>query len=184
MCFRLESLRQRDRLPGLWAVGAALAADGGRLPKTTVTWHEDTGVYPQGSNNYQINFSGVGCWLTVIAIAWLLGAIGLGWVVKSIAVLVGLIFITPILAFVGVRWWLSRNVIEGNCPVCETALTGLNRAQTVCPNCRTPLQVGRDGFARFTPEGTVEVSAVEVANDTDDAVEVTVEVLPPAENDR
>ncbi|MEM9504470.1 MAG: hypothetical protein AAGA01_11000 [Cyanobacteria bacterium P01_E01_bin.43] len=158
-----------------------------RVYTRRITWHEGTSVYPQGSNNYRINFSGLGCWLTVIAIAWLLGAVGLGWIVKSIFVLVGLLIVTPVLAFIGFRWWLSRNLIEGACPVCDTPLTGLNQAQMVCPSCRTPLQVSREGFARFTPEGTVEVNAVDVTPGSDladEAVEVTVEVLPPAEDER
>ncbi|MGF1520714.1 MAG: hypothetical protein ACFBSF_00155 [Leptolyngbyaceae cyanobacterium] len=144
-------------------------------------------MYPQGSNNYQINFSGLGCWLAVIGIVWLLGAAGLGWLVKSIAVLFGLLLVLPVLALVGFRWWLKRNLIEGTCPVCETPLTGLNKAQTTCPNCRTSLQVTLQGFERFTPDGTVDVSAVDVTeNETGsaDAIEVSVEVLPPSEGDR
>ncbi|MGF1459672.1 MAG: hypothetical protein ACFBSG_11670 [Leptolyngbyaceae cyanobacterium] len=143
-------------------------------------------MFSQGPNYYQINFSGLGCWLTVIAIAWLLGAIGLGWVVKSIAVLFVLILLAPVLGFIGFRWWLKRNLIEGNCPVCEVPLTGINNIQTVCPNCRTQLKVSRDGFVRFTPEGTVEVNAVDVtsgrSSTSDEAVDVTVEVLPPSED--
>lgn len=147
-------------------------------------------MYPQGSNNYQINFSGLGCWLTVIAIAWLLGAVGLGWLVKSLAVLFIFILAAPVLAFFGFRWWLSRNLVEGSCPVCQAPLTGLNRTQTVCPNCQTPLQVTLQGFERFTPEGTVEVNAVDVTEATEkstggtEAIEVSVEVLPPTEEDR
>ncbi|MEM9768824.1 MAG: hypothetical protein AAF892_13210 [Cyanobacteria bacterium P01_D01_bin.71] len=138
-------------------------------------------MYPQGSNNYQINFSGLGCWLTVIAFAWLLGAIGLGWVVKSIAVLFVLILAAPVLAFIGFRWWLKRNLVEGRCPVCDSSLAGFKNAQTVCPNCRTQLQVINGGFERYTPEGTVEVKAVDVTGGSNDAVDVTVEVLPPIE---
>ena len=145
-------------------------------------------MYPQGSNNYQINFSGLGCWLTVIGVAWLLGAIGLGWIVKSIVVLFGLILVAPVIAFFGFRWWLKRNLIDGSCPVCGTQLAGLKNAQTVCPNCRTQLQVTGDGFERFTPEGTVEVNAVDVtggsSDRTSDVVNVQVEVLPPAEDDK
>ena len=142
-------------------------------------------MYPQGSKNYQINFSGLGCWLTVIAVAWLLGAIGLGWIVKSIAFIFVLILVTPVLAFFGFRWWLKRNLIEDNCPVCDTQLAGLKKAQTVCPNCRTQLQVTATGFERFTPEGTVEVNAVDVTEGgaPGDAVDVTVEVLPPVDED-
>jgi hypothetical protein len=143
-------------------------------------------VYPQGSNNYQINFSGLGCWLTVIGVVWLLSAIGLGWLVKSIAFIVVLILVTPVLAYLGFRWWLKRNLIEGNCPVCETQLAGLKNAQTICPNCRTQLQVTDQGFARFTPEGTVEVNAVDVTEGdrSGEAVDVSVEVLPPVDDER
>jgi len=143
-------------------------------------------VYPQGSNNYRINFSGIGCWLTVLAIAWLLGAVGLGWLVKSLALLFVLILIAPVIAFVAFRWWLNRSLVEGNCPVCQTPLTGLKNTQTACPNCRTPLQVKQDSFERFTPEGTVEVNAVDVTENsegTGDAVDVSVEVLPPSDRD-
>lgn len=142
-------------------------------------------VYPQGSNNIQFNASGLGCWLFAIGAAWLLGAIGLGWLVKSIVVLLGLVLIAPVIAFVGFRWWLSRNLIEGPCPVCDTPLTGLKGAKTLCPNCQTPLQVQGYGFERFTPEGTVEVSAVDVTSNgmsDDDTIDVRVEVLPPAQD--
>ncbi|NER83731.1 MAG: hypothetical protein F6K42_30145 [Leptolyngbya sp. SIO1D8] len=142
-------------------------------------------MYPQGSNNYQINFSGLGCWLTLIAVVWLLGAIGLGWLVKSLAFLFVFILVAPILAFIGFRWWLKRNLIQADCPVCQTSLTGLNKTQTVCPNCQTPLQATKDGFERFTPEGTVEVSAVDVTQGnthSSDVVDVSVEVLPPADD--
>ncbi|RZM82132.1 hypothetical protein [Leptolyngbya iicbica] len=142
-------------------------------------------MYPQGSNNYQINFSGLGCWLTVLGVVWLLSAIGLGWIVKSIAFIVVLILVTPVLAYFGFRWWLKRNLIEGNCPVCETQLAGIRNTQTVCPNCRTQLQVSKQGFARFTPEGTVEVNAVDVTdgNRSGEAVDVSVEVLPPGDDE-
>jgi hypothetical protein len=148
---------------------------------------EDKSVYTPGSKNIQLNFSGIGCWLTLIGGAFLLGAIGLGWVVKSVFVLLLLLILAPVIAFVGFRWWLSRNVVDGACPVCQTPLTGLNQMQTACPNCQTPLQVTRQGFIRFTPEGTVEVSAVDVTSTASgletEAVEVTVEVLPPSDDD-
>ncbi len=140
-------------------------------------------MYRQG-NNAQLNFSGLGCWLTVIGFAWLLGALGLGWLVKSIAVLLVLLLVAPVIGFLGFRWWLNRNLIEGACPVCQTSLTGLNKMRTVCPNCQTPLQVTLEGFERDVPEGTVEVNAVDVTDDTRDATVVSVEVLPPVEEDR
>lgn len=147
-------------------------------------------MYPQGSGNYRINFSGLGCWLTALAVVWLLGAVGLGWIVKSIAALFLLLLIAPVVGFIGFRWWLKRNLVEGPCPVCQTPLTGLSKAKVACPNCGTTLQITREGFQRFTPDGTVEVNAVEVTGKDGtttadaDVVEVAVEVLPPAEDDR
>ncbi len=165
--------------------GQAIA---GQLAMTHPNGSEDATVYPQGSNNYQFNFSGLGCWLTVIAIAWLLGAVGLGWLVKSLVVLFVLVLVAPVIAFVAFRWWFNRNLVEGNCPVCQMPLTSLNQAKIDCPNCQTPLQATLDGFVRFTPEGTVEVSAVDVTADNGDdaseAINVSVEVLPPSEDDR
>lgn len=144
-------------------------------------------MYPQGSNNYQLNFSGWGCWLTIIAIAWLLGAVGLGWLIKSLVVLFGLLLIAPVLAFIGFRWWFTRNLVESPCPVCQTPLTSLNQAKITCPNCQTPLQATLNGFERFVPDGTVEVSAVDITEnreDTSEAVKVEVEVLPPSDDNR
>lgn len=147
-------------------------------------------MYPQGSGKSQLDFSGVGCWLTTFAIVWLLGAAGLGWLVKSLAFLFVLLLVAPVVGFLGFRWWLQRNLVQGACPVCATPLTGLNKAQIACPNCGTALQVTPSGFQRFTPDGTVEVSAVEVTADgrdrasASDVVDVTVEVLPPVEDDR
>ncbi|MGD1907290.1 MAG: hypothetical protein ACFB0C_15075 [Leptolyngbyaceae cyanobacterium] len=138
-------------------------------------------MYPRGTNNVQLNFSGLGCWLTVFGVIWLLGAVGLGWLIKSIAVLMGLIILAPVIGFFGFRWWLSRNLVNGTCPVCSAPVTGLKDIQTPCLNCGTPLRGTSEGFQRATPEGTVEVSAVEV-NEDGATKTVTVEVLPPDED--
>ncbi|MEO0457588.1 MAG: hypothetical protein AAF152_13555 [Cyanobacteria bacterium P01_A01_bin.114] len=115
-----------------------------------------------GPGGLQINFSGVGCWLTLIGGAWLIGAVGLGWVIKSALVLFLLIAIAPVIALIGFRFWLKRKLVQGTCPVCSQPLAGLTTVQTPCPNCGTPLQATREGFARATPEGTIEVQAIEV----------------------
>lgn len=117
----------------------------------------------------QLNFSGIGCWLTLIAAVWFLGAIGLGWLVKSVLVLILLLALAPVFAFVGLRWWLQRNLVQGECPACGFDLTGLKGTESLCPNCGTAI-VALDGkFQRTTPEGTIDVAAVEVP---------VVEVLP------
>ncbi|HSM82056.1 MAG TPA: hypothetical protein VLS96_10230 [Nodosilinea sp.] len=113
-------------------------------------------------NQIQLNFSGLGCWLTLIGVIWLLGAIGLGWVVKSLAVLVVLVLAAPVLGFIGLRFWLRRNLVQGPCPVCATDLTGIKGAETRCLNCGTPLRTEAEGFARLTEAGTIDVTAVDI----------------------
>ncbi len=110
----------------------------------------------------QFNLSGIGVWVVLLAIAWLLGMIGLGWLVKSVLVLIGLLVVTPVIAFFALRWWLKRNVVEAQCPVCGVSSAGINGTQLRCPSCSEPLRVDQGHFYRITPPGTVDVEAVEV----------------------
>jgi predicted RNA-binding Zn-ribbon protein involved in translation (DUF1610 family) len=100
-------------------------------------------------------------WL--ILFAWLLGAIGLGWLIKFSLILVGLVIFTPVLGFIGLQWWLKKNLVKADCPVCGAELTGLNGAQMSCTSCGEALQVGNGQFNRPTQEGTIDVSAVDVS---------------------
>lgn len=113
--------------------------------------------------NVQFNLSGLNFWLTLLAIAWLLGSLGLGWIIKSFVVILGLIIITPVLGFIGFRWWLKRNLVEAACPVCSFELAGINGTEMRCPNCSEPLKVETGHLRRLTPPGTVDVEAIEVS---------------------
>jgi hypothetical protein len=93
---------------------------------------------------------------------WVLGAIGLGWLVKSLLFLFGLILVAPILAFLGFRWWLKRNLVQSQCPVCNFEFVGLNKTEFQCPNCGEPLRVENGRFDRLVPSGTIDVSATEI----------------------
>lgn len=117
---------------------------------------------PNNFRSVQLNFSGIGFWITVIAIIWLLGSIGLGWLVKSFFILIGLLLILPIIAFAIFRWWLQRNLVESDCPVCGTNFAAFNKTETRCPSCGEPLQVQQGEFLRATPPGTVDVDVVEI----------------------
>jgi predicted RNA-binding Zn-ribbon protein involved in translation (DUF1610 family) len=110
-----------------------------------------------------LNQSGLGCFLTILAFGLLLGAIGLGWVVKGVLVLVGLLCLTPIVGFFGLRWWMKRNLIESDCPACGYEFTGFNNTECRCPNCGESLQIIKGQFERLTQPGTVDVEAVEVS---------------------
>lgn len=124
-----------------------------------------------GLNQVRLNVPGIGCWLTLIAGAMLLGAVGLGWLVKSILVLLLLLTLAPIGLFLGFRWWLKRNLVQGQCPVCGADVAGFKGTESICLSCNTPLRADLDGFHRVAPAGTIDVAAVEVP---------TVEVLPDA----
>ena len=41
-----------------------------------------------GFRQIQFNLSGLGCWLTLFGVIWLLGAVGLGWLIESLTVIV------------------------------------------------------------------------------------------------
>lgn len=114
-------------------------------------------------NKISLNLSGLGFWLIFFGVIWLLGAVGLGWLVNSFLILIALIALSPIIAFLGFRWWLKRNLVEDGCPVCNYEFTALNQTQCQCPNCGEPILVDRGYFNRLTPSGTIEVDAVEVS---------------------
>jgi len=119
-------------------------------------------VNQDSMRNLQLGLAGVGRLLMPLAIIWLLGVIGLGWLVKSFLILVGLILLTPVIAVIGLQWWLRRNLVKANCPVCQFELMGLNGSQFQCPSCGEPLKFEQGQLARLTPPGTIDVSAVEV----------------------
>lgn len=108
------------------------------------------------------NLSYLRPWLIVLAVVWLLGSVGLGWLVNSVLIILGLLFLAPVLTFIGFRWWLRRNLITDNCPVCNTEIAGLNNTQLQCPSCGEKLLVQNRTLKRFTPKGTIDVTAVEV----------------------
>ena len=137
------------------------------------------------SRNIQFNSSGLGCFLTFLLIAALLTSVGLGWIVNGFIILILLIPVTIALGVIGFRWWLKRNVIEDDCPVCGHTFTGLNNAIARCPSCGEIVQVADRAFQRQTPAGTVEVAAVdavEVTAEPSDATVVDVQVLPASDD--
>jgi hypothetical protein len=110
----------------------------------------------------KLDFSGVGCWLTLLLVCLLLGSVGLNWVINSILVVIAILFLLPVVAWVGFNWWVKRNVVEGSCPVCNYTFVGFNQQQCQCPSCGEALKVENQMFVRLTPPGTIDVDAVEV----------------------
>ena len=143
---------------------------------------------PNGSRQLQLNFSGMGCWLTLAIGFGLVTTVGVGWLLKSLLVLVILLISVPIVLIVGSQFWLRRNLVEGACPACSQPLTGFRPIPMSCPNCGVALQAKDGAFVRVAPEGTIDVNVVNVdavrtdAGDTDEVTIVDVDVLPPADS--
>jgi len=120
-------------------------------------------VNQNNPNLLQLNLSGAGCWLTILVTALLLGTVGLGFIVKSILFLIGLVLILPVIGWLGLRWWLDRNLIKDQCPVCGYNFTAVNQTQCQCPSCGETLKIEQGHFVRFNPPGTIDVEAVDVS---------------------
>jgi hypothetical protein len=116
-------------------------------------------------NLFQVNLPRFQSWLTILAVCLLLGSLGLGWLVKSALVIIGLAIVTPIVGFLGFFWWLRRSIVEAECPVCSNPLQGVNGSEIQCTNCGEVLKVDRGQFIRDTPADTIDVVAVEVVQD-------------------
>jgi hypothetical protein len=123
----------------------------------------EVGVNQNDFRNLQLNLSGIRFWLTLLLVIWLLSSIGLGWLVKFSFIVLSLLLITPVIAFVGFRWWLKRNLVVDQCPVCGFESAGINGTQLRCPSCSEQLRVENKKFYRLTPPGTVDVEAIDVS---------------------
>lgn len=105
--------------------------------------------------------SGLGCLLTSVLIGFLLASVGLGWVVNSFLILIALLLVVPVIAWLGLNWWLRRNLVTQPCPVCGYQFTSLNNTECQCPNCGELLEVEKRVLRRVTPPGTIDVTVVD-----------------------
>lgn len=140
---------------------------------------------PKDFRQLQLNFSGAGCWVTLAIGLMLVTTVGIGWLLKSLFVLLGLLVLIPVVLVIGVQIWLKRNLVQADCPSCGHALTGFNTMPLACPSCGVSLQTQGGQFVRVTPEGTIDVDVINVdavsTDDGGDGIVVDVDVLPPAD---
>ncbi|MCM1984512.1 hypothetical protein [Lyngbya confervoides] len=114
------------------------------------------------SQSFRASFQALRPWILTFGIIWLLGTLGLGWLVKSFVFLILLLLLAPMILLIIGRWWLSRNVIQAPCPVCGFQLTGLSVSPTRCPSCNEVLEVKDRQFQRVATPGTIDVEVVDV----------------------
>lgn len=112
--------------------------------------------FPNGGGDGD-RWSGVRFWLTTLLVFWTFSAIGLGWLVNSFFILIGLLIFVPVIGFFGLQWWVKRSIVTADCPVCSSTFTASKSSQFQCPSCGEPLQEQQKKFVRITPAGTIDI---------------------------
>jgi predicted RNA-binding Zn-ribbon protein involved in translation (DUF1610 family) len=111
---------------------------------------------------WQLNLAGIQPWINFVLICVLLGSLGLGWILKSALLLVGLVILLPVVAIVGFWGWSRLNLVQAACPVCDMQLTGFKGAAIDCPNCGEAVKAERGSFTRVALPNTIDIAAVEI----------------------
>ncbi len=109
-----------------------------------------------------LSFNAFKPWIIGLLVVWVLGTVGLGWLVKSFFYLLLILMMLPVVLFLAGRWWLSRNIIQQPCPVCNYELTGISIVETQCPSCGERLEIKNKSFQRISSPGTIDVEVVVV----------------------
>ncbi len=110
-----------------------------------------------------LQLRGLLIWVTGLMALFWVGSIVPDWLINALIGLVIFMFALPVLGVFGLRWWVQRNVVVGECPACSGPVQGWARQPELdCPTCGTPLQIAQGSFIRLTPAGVVDVQAVEV----------------------
>jgi len=144
----------------------------------------------QNFNQLQGRFPQLGCWVFLLIAFWVVGAIGITGIIKSIFALVLFLLLAPVLGFWALQFWVKRNLVEGSCPVCTQPLTGVKKMKIPCPSCGTEVVATGDGFERVSTDGVIDVQVVDAVatqtgvvdvSDTATTIDVEVKQLPEAD---
>lgn len=114
------------------------------------------------SQQVMLSFNAFKPWIIALLFVWVIGALGLGWLIKSFFYLLLILMMLPVILFIAGRWWLSRNLIQQPCPVCGYELTGISVVETQCPSCGERLEIKNKTFQRMSTPGTIDVEVVDV----------------------
>jgi hypothetical protein len=112
------------------------------------------------NNIKSIQLRGLGLWLITLLLLFGLGSILPDWFIELSTVLLGLVIVAPVIGFFGLRWWLTRKIVTGSCPVCAAPLSAFQNTELQCQNCGEELTVKDRKFVRPTPPGTVDVEVI------------------------
>lgn len=112
----------------------------------------------------QIQLRGLLSWAMTLLVLFLISSVVPDWLINAVLILIGFALVAPIVGIFGFQWWLKRQLVTGNCPVCSYELNTLQVGdpQLQCPSCGELLEVKNGSFVRITPPGTIDVTAVDV----------------------
>lgn len=135
----------------------------------------------QQFNQLQTRFPGLGCWLFAFIAIWVVGAIGITGILKSIVAVILFLILAPVLLSIAAQFWLKRNLVTGKCPVCAQSLVCIKQSKTVCPNCATEVTATADGLERVAADGVIDVQAIDIqplatTMETETATATTIDV--------
>lgn len=97
-------------------------------------------------------------------LVWLVITGRIGFIFDSFLVLFAFVTIVPVLAVLGFRWWLSRQLVQGTCPSCGSVVTGLKGQSFPCTVCGNTVQGETTGnFSVKDPtSATIDIDAKEI----------------------
>jgi predicted RNA-binding Zn-ribbon protein involved in translation (DUF1610 family) len=117
---------------------------------------------PNRFKQLQLQLPSLNSILFFVLLAWVLGAIGLGGLIKSLLVVIVILAALPVVALLFTQWWVRKNLIQADCPSCGFELTGVKDMALQCPNCGEQLSVVDGQFIRQTQSGTIDVNVIDV----------------------
>ena len=103
-------------------------------------------------------------------LVWLVLTGRAGFIFDTVLWAFGLLTVVPVVAVVAFRWWVGRSVIEGTCPNCGAAVTGMKGQPFRCFSCGQVIKAEQGGgFGLNDPtKATVDVDAKAVDVDVID----------------
>eukprot|EP00274_Cyanoptyche_gloeocystis_P000352 CAMPEP_0196660580 /NCGR_PEP_ID=MMETSP1086-20130531/40465_1 /TAXON_ID=77921 /ORGANISM="Cyanoptyche gloeocystis , Strain SAG4.97" /LENGTH=185 /DNA_ID=CAMNT_0041995059 /DNA_START=320 /DNA_END=877 /DNA_ORIENTATION=- len=80
--------------------------------------------------------------LIALTVLWLIFSGRLAWLFDSILILIAIVTLPAVISFAAFRWWLSKQLVTAQCPVCGNTLSVLVKTPLVqCARCSSILRL-------------------------------------------
>lgn len=97
-------------------------------------------------------------------LVWLVLTGRIGFIFDSFLFLFSFVTVVPVLAVLGFRWWLSRQLVRGECPSCGASITAVKGKSFPCPSCGNTVYGESSGnFSVKDPtSATIDIDAKQI----------------------